>query len=152
MMAVEGVLGSSEEFVANMLPNDPALRLYASLEGLHRMVLVSNAPAPAPVEWWLRSNGVNDYVMLMTALLSADASTADQREAQLRALRASRTAVSLVIDADPATVAHAMSVGVTGLLYGQPRPAAGRVDLGGRRIRDWSAIEAEVEIRRGVST
>lgn len=148
MLAVEGVLGNADEFRSNMLPNDPALRLYASLEGLHRMVVVTSAPQPAPVEWWLRSNGVSDYVMIMTALVSMDALTVDHRAAQLRALRASRTDVAFVVDSDAATVAHAMSVGITGLLYGQPRPPAARVDLAQRRIRDWSAIEAETELRR----
>lgn len=152
MMAVEGVLGNADEFRPNMLPNDPALRLYASLEGLHRIVVVTSAPSPSPVEWWLRSNGLSDYSLLMTALLVPEASVAEQREAQLRALRASRTAVSFVVDADAATVAGAMAVGITGLLYGQPRPPGQRVDLGGRRIRDWSAIEEEMGIRQGSET
>jgi len=153
MMAVEGVLGNSDEFSASMLANDVAVRLYGSLSAYHRVVLVTSAEDTRAVDWWLRTQGVLDYVQILPRPLDAGPEVADVREAQLRALRASRTAVVLVVDSDAATVAHAMSVGVTGLLYGPPRPAAGRMDLGARRIRDWSAIVGEIEtqdeIRRG---
>lgn len=144
MMAVEGVLGAPDEFHVNMLHNDVALRLYAALSAIYRVVLVTSAPDAQPVDWWLRTHGVNDYVQIICSLLPQEGEVVEEREAQLRALRASRTAVTLVVDSDAPTVAHAMSVGVTGLLFGPPRPASGRVDLGARRIRDWSAIEAEV--------
>lgn len=148
MFAVEGVLGTSDDFHVNMLQDDTALRLYASLADYNRVVLVTSHPTAEHVDWWLRTHGIHDYAQVVCSLLQQAGSVAEEREAQLRALRAARTAVGLVVDSDPATVAHAMSVGVTGLLYGPPRPAAKRVDLGARRIRDWSDIETEIGIRR----
>jgi hypothetical protein len=67
-------------------------------------------------------------------------------------LRASRTAVALVVDSEPLVVAHAASVGLSGLLYVAPRSAPSRADMGARRIRDWSAIEAELDLQREIRT
>lgn len=148
-LAVEGVLGNSPEFGVAMQPNDAGLLLYAALVQTHRVILLTCEPEITKVEHWLRSQGLRAHAQVMTG---DGREHIDVRAAQLRALRASRTALTLVVDAEPLVVAHAASVGLPGLLYVPARPAPGRADLGARAIRDWSAIEAEVETQREMRT
>lgn len=150
MMAVEGVLGVSDEFTITMMPSDEGRALYEGLSHVYRMVLVTSEPDESRVEHWLRSQGIQEYAQVLTPAPGWSGEPIDARAAQLRGLRASRTAVGLVVDTSPLVVVHAMSVGVTGLLFGPPRPAPGRVDLGKRRVRDWSAIEGELDMQRGL--
>ena len=143
MMAVEGVLGEPDEFDVTMLPTPHGVGLYTALSQVYRIVLVTSEPVAERVDWWLAQHGLREYAQVLCSLLRAPGTPAEEREAQLRALRASRTDVAFVVDADPQVVVNAMAVGVPGLLYGRPRPPAGRRDLGARRIRDWSEVEAE---------
>jgi hypothetical protein len=149
VVAIEGVLARSPQFGVAMLPNDDALRLYAGLVQTYRVILVTCEPEVTKVEHWLRSHGLRDHDQLLTG---DGRDCIDVRASQLRALRASRTAVALVVDSEPLVVAHAASVGLSGLLYVAPRSAPSRADMGARRIRDWSAIEAELDLQREIRT
>lgn len=145
MMAIEGVLGEAETFDVAMLPTRHGLSLYRALTSTYRVVLVTSTPDAAKVDWWLAQNGIRDYDQIVAALLPRPGTVEEEREAQLRALRASRTDVAFVLDSNPDVVATAMATGIPGLLYGRPRPPAGRRDLGPRQIRDWSAIQSEYD-------
>jgi hypothetical protein len=136
LVTIEGVLTTSREFAVNALPQQEGIRLLNALTQNYRVVLSTAHESSEQVIHWLRSNGVSPdaYATMVVA-----------HEDPVRTLRASRTAVGLVVSAEPQEVVAAASVGVPGLLFVPPRPAAGRVDLSARPIRDWSEIEAEIE-------
>lgn len=135
VIAVEGVLSAQPYFSVNMLPSDDGIALYRALAGVFRVVLSSDHPDAEKVSHWLISQWIRpeQYGHLLTG----------DRAGHLRSLRASRTAISLVVDAEPEVVAYAASTGLSGLLFVPPRPAAHRRDLAVRSIRDWSSIENE---------
>lgn len=143
MMAVEGVLGDGSVFSPSMQPTRTGQRLYFALQEWYRVVLVSSHPDPTAVEWWLRLQGLKGHAEVLANPDPELMDTVLVRAAQLRPLRANRTAVELVVDTDPSTVTMAMQQGITGLLYGSARVGTDRLDLR-RKRRDWDDIQAEM--------
>jgi hypothetical protein len=98
-MAVEGVLGTSEHFDITMQPSPTAMMLYNSLRADFRMVLVTTQEDWTKVEHWLRSHWLVGYSQVLTGIPEA-LDTFTVRAAQLRSLKASRTAIDLYVDID----------------------------------------------------
>jgi hypothetical protein len=160
LMSIEDVLGDVKAggltaSWGSMLPNDVGGKMYNSLTTWFRIVLSSTHDDASIVEGWLARQHFVSHALVLTRLnVAADDSwePLDVRAAHLRGMRSAGTHVAAVIDTDPNFVAHAMQVGVTGLLFGHPRAAKDRLDLGRQGIRSWDAIEAEQEMRGRTSS
>ena len=139
VMAIEGVLGQSQHFDITMQPSPAGREFFAALAGAYRIVLVTDQPELAKAEHWLRSNWFAGYSQVLTEVRDAVGTTAT-RVAQVRALRASRTAVSLLVDTDAEAVAYAARVGITGLLWTPGVRGSEREDLRPARVRSWEEI------------
>ena len=138
-MSLEGVLGGRPAFSVTMQPDHTATLFYNVLRQQYRLVLVTDLPEPTKAEHWLRSNFITGYSQLLCAPPEAIGTIAI-RVAQLRALRASRTALSLFIDSNIEAVAYAHRVGVTGLFWMQPVVGSEREDLKPAPIRTWEEM------------
>jgi len=147
MVAIEGVLGNSPSFQVNMQTDEVGRRLHAALSSWYRVVLVTSETDTTKVSYWLAMQGfteVDDLLVNTTDHIHP----AKVRAHQLRALRARRTPVTLVVDGEPEFVAHAMAQGVVGLFYGTARRAHIREDLAPQPIRSWGAILDEIAVQR----
>lgn len=138
-MSLEGVLGGRAAFDITMQPDPTATLFYNVLRQHYRMVLVTDQTEPTKAEHWLRSNMFVGYSQLLTAPVEA-VGTLAIRIAQLRALRASRTALALFIDGDIEAVAYAHRVGITGLFWMEPVAGSEREDLRPQPIRSWEEM------------
>lgn len=140
-IALEGVLRAP----IGSGPIPEGLELYRSLVTTQRVAVVLDDLDQPGAALWLKKEGLADYVMLHP-MRPVD----EDRVAQLRRLRA-LGGVSMVIDPDPQAVAGAMKMGITGLLFAQPKVARPefRPDFE-REPRPWDSMVAEVEFQRTV--
>lgn len=138
-MSLEGVLGGRAAFDITMQPDPTATLFYNVVRTQYRVVLVTDLIEPTKAEHWLRSQGIVGYSQLLTAPLEAIGTKA-VRIAQLRALKSSRTVLSLFVDSNIEAVAYAHRVGVTGLFWMAPVPGSEREDLRPSPIRSWEEM------------
>lgn len=139
VIALEGVLSDSATFNMAMQRSPAGVEFYSSLGSLYRRVVLTHQTDYDKAAHWLRSQGLVDFDHLMCGYPEPmDAST--QRTAQIRALRSSRTVLSLVVDIEAAAVAYASSTGSTGLLWVPARRGADRLDLSPSPIRSWEEM------------
>lgn len=147
LMAIEGVLGRSGERMPGA-PIAEGMKLYTALKRLHKIALVTSLPDLTMIEHWLLRNDVRDHVTVM-GLTPRHASVAELRSQQLTELRSLGYPIDLVVDSSPAVIAEVMRLGVTGLLFASPAFARPEFRPDARReIREWGAIEAEMESQR----
>lgn len=136
LLEMQGVLRSD-----NGKPVAEGITLYASLAAFHRIVLVGeDADTDSR---WLKLNGLDDHAQLLIGSMDV-------------ALRHARGQLALdirlLVSPSPATVAAAMHLGVTSLLFAHPRFARPefRNDVE-REPREWDAIVAEMDAQTNAS-
>lgn len=139
VIAIEGVLGESPDFSITMQPTPAGREFFEALQAVYRIILVTSQPDATKVEHWLRSNWFRGYSQALVGVPEA-LTHQGNRTAQIRALRASRTAVSLFVDTDSEAVAYAARVGITGLLWTPAMRGAQREDLQAAPIRSWEEM------------
>ena len=94
--------------------------LYQALITTYRIAVVLNDVDRDAAALWLKQQGLRDYVLLHPQRLVDREMTMLARVSQYRRLRA-QDGIELAIDADPAAVAGAIALGITGILFGHPR-------------------------------
>lgn len=151
--AVEGVLARAGESPAARQPIPEGLRLFEALRKLYKIVLLTSGEDNV-IEDWLRRQGIRGH----TALAGPPRAETYDKFATLRAdqlmdLRSHGYALELFIDANPAAVARALELGITGLVFASPkylRPEF-RPDAQ-TRVRAWDEIEAEIGRQNALRT
>lgn len=130
-------------------PVPEGVQLYSALTQVFRVAVVLDDVDRDAAALWLKKEGFRDYVLLHPQRL-VDRSMPVPRLSQYQRLRAQGN-VELVIDPDPAAIAGAMRLGLTGLLFAQPKIARPefRPDYE-REPRPWGEIVSEVEYQRTV--
>lgn len=141
VIAVEGVLRSP---TGQPLPE--GVLLYNAFAPIVRVVLVLDDLDQDEAVHWLRTEGLKSHAELV--LTDPRYQEAELRRHQLERARA-RSAVDLLIDPSPLNVAEALKLGISGLLFSQPRYLRPefRPDVKGD-IRRWDEVEAEVARQR----
>lgn len=144
-MCVEGVLARAGSAPAQRQPIPEGVRLYEALRKIYKIVLLTSG-SDSTVEDWLSRQGIKGYTVLAGKPRPEDyPKFADLRADQLMDLRAHGYALELFVDANPAAVARAIELGVTGLVFASPkylRPEF-RPDAE-TKVRAWDEIEAEI--------
>lgn len=125
-------------------PIPEGFNLYQALVQQYRMCVVLEDGNTAEAAVWLRKEGFRDYVQLHVQR------PLDDRLVQLRRLQSTGT-VELIIDANPDAITGAMSLGITGMLFGHPRVTRPewRPDYE-RTPRPWDTLVEQVDKARMV--
>jgi hypothetical protein len=131
--------------------------LYQALVTTYRIAVVLDDTDTELTGLWLRKNGFRDYVQIIPlrpvdreGLGFLRGSNPPPRLSQYRRARGVG-GVELVIDPDPAVVAGAMEMGITGMLFGHPKLA--RPEFRPDHTvepRPWDQLVAQVEYQRTV--
>lgn len=139
-------------------PVPEGLELYRALVTTHRVAVVLDDLDREGAALWLKKEGMADYVALHPQrlvdhdMLGFERGTSlPARVSQYRRLRAQGDL--MVIDPDPLAIAGALQMGITGLLFAQPKIARPefRPDYE-REPRPWNELVAEVEYQRTVES
>lgn len=141
-LAIEGVLlraGPDKQ------PVPEGVRLYEALRKVYKVALLTSGEDDK-VEDWLSRQGIKGYTALVgPPRVEPYEKFAFMRSDQIKDLRSHGYSIELFIDANPAAVANALHLGITGLVFASPvyaRPEF-RPDAT-TKVRAWDEIEAEV--------
>src|SRR4051794_38902025 len=115
-ITVEGVL--KQEIGEGTIAQ--GLKMYHSLKAAFKIALITDLDLDL-VNHWLRVNGLRDHAYIIGRNPVDPEDVRERRARQIGRLRGSNVQVDLVVVADPAVAAQAMSDGLVTLLFCHPQ-------------------------------